>query len=130
MSITTYYYTYGAGTKPNRKIEFIRKDGGITAKIEALRLGEWKLISTLSGSEIHVEMMSTSDKVRGLIAERMGSCKLEWLNKKLSELDKSVQDNILQMLEPDGPYRIEITNGFGSDFTCEKIIHLGIFNPT
>lgn len=133
--IQTYSYFYGAGTKPNREIQFFRGDSGkpesIYAVVKGLRNGVWNDISKLDQSQIDFEMMSTSDKIKGLFEARKQGTSFEFLrNKYFFELPTEEQDRVLHLLDPEGPYRIEITNGYGEDPRFEKVVKLTIFNPS
>ena len=131
--LATYKYTYGAGSQPNRQIDFVEtKDSqnGIQAIVKACTEGVWTDISCLSGQEINVEMMSTSDKVRAFQQERAGGGTWKTPDRTLAQMETQQQQAILSQLEPIGPWRIEITNGFGSDPRIEKVVHLNLFNSS
>ncbi len=132
INVAEYRYFYGAGSEPNRKIEFQQEEGNpqtIQAKIFAFDRGNWKEISSLSGDKINAEMMSTSEKVKGLKEERKGIFSPRTPDKKLSELPITEQERILRNLEPQGSWRIEISNGIGKDPYFEKVIQLNLYNP-
>ncbi|NGX42841.1 MAG: hypothetical protein K940chlam7_01129 [Chlamydiae bacterium] len=129
-------YTYGAGNPNNRQVIFARTEEGTNKIIVAVRArtpGGWKEISRLNGDQINVEMMSRSDKVRVLLEERGeggGGHPSRIPDKKLSKLDSSQQEAILKALEPDGKWRVEITNNYDADSKFEKIVQLTLFNPS
>lgn len=134
MTIATYKYFYGSGTEPNREILFLRKNDSesesIYALVRAYSSGEWKKISEVAGGQINVDMMTTSEKVNALLAERQGASPQRNPAQKLSDLSFDIQKEILGNLEPKGAWRIEVTNHFGEDPRFEKVVQLNLFNPT
>ncbi len=130
--IQTYSYYNSAGTRPNREIQFFRgcdgKPESIYAVVKGLRSGVWYDISRLDKDQIKLEMMSTSDKIKGLLAERREKEGFEIIqDKRFSELSVEKQDQILHSLGPNGSYRLDITNRFGDDLRFEKVVDLTIF---
>lgn len=126
--LATYRYYYGAGTEPNRLIEFIRKASkpqSISAIVKAGTLDNNVIISKINGIEIDVEMLSTSEKMKALMAGQSVNVH----DKPLSQLSIEEQNNILRNLEPRGSWRISITNGIGDNPTYEKVVHLSLFDP-
>ncbi len=126
--LVSYRYYYGAGTEPNRLIEFTRKASkpqSISAIVKAGTLDKNVIISKINGTEINVEMMSTSDKMKALIAGQSVNVP----DKPLSELSLEQQNNILRNLEPRGTWRISITNSIGDNPTYEKVVYLSFFDP-
>jgi hypothetical protein len=124
--LATYRYYYGAGTEPNRLIEFTRKASkpqSISAIVKAGTLDNNVIISKIT--EIDVEMLSTSEKTKALMTGQSVNVP----DKPLSELSLEQQNNILSNLEPRGSWRISITNGIGDNPTYEKVVHLSLFNP-
>ena len=131
--IGTYKYMYGAGTRLNREIRFFRrkkKKETFRAEVYAIVLGKPEKTSDLEGSQISVEMMSTSEKIALLDIRKRGEPVEKKSNKLMSELECTEQDRIIKELQPDGPRRIEITNDFGPDSRLERVVHLSIFNPS
>ena len=132
--LAVYNYTYGAGSRPNRRIDFLREDlkngGTIYARVIARIPGGEKEISKINGSQINVEMMTSTEKVKVLMDQRNGIPTKRTPDKKLSELSIIKQGEILSELEPDGHWIIEITNGFGRDPKFEYVDRLNLFNPS
>ncbi len=133
--VTKYNYTFGAGSEPNRCIIFTRSDendaGSIQAEVFTTAEGNSISISKLSGSAINVEMMTNSDKIMGFQKRRRGEMVTFIPDKKLSELTKDKQQEILKNLQPKGGWRIEVTNNIGQkDPRFEQVVHLALFNPT
>ncbi len=130
--LAVYNYTYGAGSRPNRRIDFLREDlkngGTIYARVIARVPEGEREISKIIGSEINVEMMTNTEKVKVLMDQRSGIPTKRTPDKKLSELSIIKQNEILSGLEPDGYWRIEITNGFGRDPKFEYVERLNLFN--
>ena len=133
VKVGQYRYCYGTANEANREMQFLRyPDGHIQASIYALFTPQGpKEISTLSGDQIKVEMITTSQKIQELKAVRKGekSSFVGPQEKALSSLSGEEQEKILQQLEPRGPWRIEISNTFGPDPHVEKVIGLNFFNP-
>jgi|JI10StandDraft_1071094.scaffolds.fasta_scaffold20163_2 hypothetical protein len=131
--IATYNYYYSSGIAPNRRIEFYRDDTSqsIYAIIKAcMGHNNWKEISILKGKKILVEIMTTSEKIEGLVAQKKGLPFIWKPDQQLSKLELNKQDDVLRNLEPEGPWRIEIANGVGNNLKFEKVLSLTIFNPT
>ena len=131
MAIATYNYRYGGGAEPNRHITFFRSIGTdpktIKASVEALISGNNQPISCLSGDQITVEMMSTSEKVQALKLRRDGIEALQKPDQPLSDLSIDKQNAILEGLTPNGPWRLGISNAIGEN-RLEKVVHLTLFN--
>lgn len=138
--INTYKYFGSAGTEPNRKIDFIRSSENpkeLTAIHSVFDNAVWRPTSTLPAQEIEVEMISKSMRhqiLQDIISKKKAGQPVDIpkLNeyKKMSELSIENQDAILKNLEPIGPWRIEITNGFSEDAKFEKVVFLSFFNPS
>lgn len=129
-----YYYTYGAGSRPNRRILFQRTEGcgpgTIHAVISARFEGRWEEISRLAGALINVELANTSEKARALEEQSVGHPYSLRPDEKLSKLGDDTQEAILSCLEPEGSWRIGITNGFGEDPRFERVTDLNVYNPS
>lgn len=132
MSLGRYEYMYGAGSKPNRRIEFFHdtKNPSIRAVVQACNSGQWQTISELGGEDINVEMNSVSEKIKYLLDKKSGFTSTLKPDQTLEKCPPSLQEKILSSLEPDGPWRIEVMNGFGDDPKFEKVIALTLFNPS
>jgi hypothetical protein len=132
-TIGIYHYMHGAGSQNNRQIVFQRNIGRpetLHAIISAQTPEGWRLISDVLGREINVKMLSTSDKVSQLQAQRMGQkVENDEPDKKLSALSKEEQDDILKKLNPLGSWRIEIATDIGSNPHFENVIRLNLYNP-
>ncbi len=132
----TCNYTYGSGSVPNREIRFSRTVAHdpktIHAKVYAHSNSKEKpvKISELAGHLINVQMANTSEKAKAFQARRIGHPYSLHSDRKLSEMEDDVQKAILKFLEPDGNWRIEITNDIGRDPRFEQIVDLNIFNPS
>ncbi len=132
MSISEYYYFYGSGTEPNRKIEFFSDPKkGIFAKVKAFKGdGNWTDVSDVSGEKIVVEMESTSDKVDAIMVAREKRESPIFNNKSMSELSPRTGRNIIDRLRPKGQWYITISNDVGGAEGYEKVESLHIFNPS
>lgn len=129
-----YQYTYGAGSCPNREIEFkklVETDPAtIYIEVFAISCGERKKIGFLEGKDITVEMQSTREKVRDLQAARLRNTPYQApSDKSLSQLSIDEQNNILKNFEPIGSWRVSIVNDINrDDLSVEKVKRISIFN--
>ncbi len=132
MCISEYYYFYGSGTEPNRKIEFFSDPKkGIFAKVKAFKGdGNWTDVSDVSGEKIVVEMESISDKVDAIMKARERKESPIFNNKSMSELSPETRRRIIDGLQPKGSWRITITNEVGGSEGNGKVESLHIFNPS
>ena len=132
VKIGQYRYCYGTANEANREMQFLRHpDGRIQASIYALFTEQGpKQISTLPGEQIIVEMQTTSEKMEDMMAARRGETPsfVGPPEKTLSSLPPQDQEKIIGTLEPRGPWRIEISNGFGDNPRFEKVVGLNFFN--
>ncbi|NGX30976.1 MAG: hypothetical protein K940chlam8_00335 [Chlamydiae bacterium] len=133
-SIGEYYYMYGSGSSPNRRIQFFKETEHapetVFAVVDAKVTGNWQKICEVAGRLINVEISSTSEKICAIKAERAGHPYTLKPDKKLSEIVDDFQKAILTSLEPEGNWRIGITNDIGNDPRFEKVAQLNIFNPS
>ena len=136
--IGQYRYFYGAGgSLPNRSITFLRDGenpetirGEVTAYSKNTK-DYTDRISTVDGKNISVEMKSTSQKMEELIKSRSDTkFKLEYPEKNLSDLSGKEQNNLIESFEPNGNWRVEITNDIDRNSRYEKVVHLCLFNPS
>ena len=72
--IASYYYTYGSGQEPNRRIDFIREEEGnresLVACFKGKLNGAWQPSTRLTAPFIEVEEDNTTQKMKNLIAAR------------------------------------------------------------
>ncbi|NGX31231.1 MAG: hypothetical protein K940chlam8_00596 [Chlamydiae bacterium] len=132
--VGTYDYTYGISSVSNRQVRFLRKNENnpktIRARVYAHADQEvWKKIATFTGHLINVQMATTDEKAKEFQARRVGHPYTLPSDQKLSELDDHLQRTILQSLNSDRGWGIEITNGIGRDPQFEQITDLCLFNP-
>lgn len=126
----TYFYFYGSGTDPNRKIDFFFDEGNIRAEVSAFREGVWTPpIAVVPGDRIIVEMQSTSEKVQAIMKARNTGTSPKFDNQPITSI-KNPQTQILSRLAPKGPWRIEIENDVGGPDGYEKVLTLQLFNPS
>lgn len=127
--ITTYQYTYGAGAAPNRVLEFYQDAGGhIAAVIKALSQKGWIEISKVDESAMSVEALSTTEKMQRMIeARKRNTAPLYPQDKLLSTLSLDQKRQLLQNLDPTGPWRISIQNSIGENPRFEKITRLDFY---
>jgi hypothetical protein len=129
-SVGEYQYFYGAGCKPNRKIEFVRdgSDKSVHAVVYARSEGKDKLISDVPSDHINVEMMSLSEKIEAIKAQRLGIDVERKPDKTMSELSVEEQDRIIEGLKPEGPWKIAVTNSIGKDPKFENVVYINIYS--
>ncbi len=130
-----YYYTYGAGVQPNRKIEFLNPAGGKNISIQVSAYDDkaraWKIIYRLPNPNITFEELSTTEKVEKMMAARNSNSKFTLPYPiPVDQIPPKKLKNIFNNLEPNGPYRLAIRNDIGSDPTYEIIDKINIFNPS
>lgn len=128
-----YQYTYGAGSEPNRRIDFFPTvdQKGVFAKVSAFAIANWVEISRVYPENISIDMMSTTDKMQALMKARETNSYVDYQSsRKLSSFSLDEQMQYIQALEPKGPWRIEITNDIGANPQYENVIHLKLFNPS
>lgn len=121
----TYQWLEGAGTKPNRKIDFLKPEDGnphhIAASISSRAGGKWKPLIGIKAPDIEVELMSSQDKLDQLNQQIQSGKEIQISDpiKKFSEMTEEEQKSILDNLEPEGPWRIEVHYSY--DRTALKI---------
>ena len=131
MNVQDYYYTYGAGTQSNRKVSFnLDENKDFAASVSALSENKWKEISILRGEQVEIEMMSTSDKVRALIERRKGMSTPMAPNKFFQDLSLKEKKRLINQLEPNGPWRLEMANSTGESAYFETVTKITFFNPS
>lgn len=131
--INSYYYVYGAGAEANRRIDFIRnseKDSTLLGRVSANVLGKWIPTSTVTNSEMSIDLLSTSEKMKRIMMARQEKTSPRFETASMNTLPIEKQEGILKNLEPNGPLRITITNDVGGPKGLEKVVHLSIFNPS
>lgn len=134
-AIGQYYYTYGAGAHPNRKLEFFRETSTRNVKAKAYVYDQatrgWTRNGTVAGADIKYESLSTTAKMQQMMEARQANLPYQLpYPVPISSLHKKQIDQVFQSLEPDGPYRLEITNGFSNNPKYEKVEKINIFNPS
>lgn len=129
MLVKSYLYYYGAGTEPNRRVEFYRPDpSSLEARVDALRNGQWIQTSVLKPGEIEVELATVEMRIEQVKERYIEKSKKEYESPRMSEYTVDKQDEILNNLEPNGPYRLEIENAPGGPEGLEKVVSIQIFN--
>ncbi len=143
-----YYYSRGLSNSPDRKLEFYRPSNDpkdFYAKVYAYENitkpdRKWAEFWSVPGDSITVDMISTSQKIKDLQTRRNDpnyaynaehSDSFGYQNdKKMSELSVDIQNKIIAKLEPEGSWRIEITNESNTDIgaTYEKVDILNFLN--
>ncbi|NGX53045.1 MAG: hypothetical protein KR126chlam5_01352 [Candidatus Anoxychlamydiales bacterium] len=143
-----YYYSRGLSNSPDRKLEFYRSSNDPKTFFVKVYAREniaksdrkWVEFERVSSDKITVEMISTSEKIKDLQTRRIDpehafnaehSDSFGYQNdKKMSELSVDIQNKIIAKLEPEGSWRIEITNESNTDIgaTYEKVDSLNFLN--
>ncbi len=134
-SLATYTYSYGAGIAHDRKIDFYRdtRDNpqSFHAVIYARRNAEWIKSSDVKGEFISVDMKSTSEKVRDFFEEReLETTRDPIVEKTVTALSTEQQDALLKALQPEGSWKVLVTNDIGEDPRFEKVVSLCLYNPS
>jgi hypothetical protein len=128
-----YYTRGGAGTGPNRRIDFKRQDSiptSVFAEVYAITPEGDQLVSKLSGSQINVEMMTISDKLAALKLKQKGETVPTIPDQSLDTLSLEKQDMLFSTLEPKGRWKVEVSNQLYPVSTFEKVSKLSFFNPS
>jgi len=121
-----YYYFYGPGTQPNRRLEFHESE----IICFAFKSNEWRQISKISLNEVHVESMSVSDKIHELqCAQKESRNPVYKSDTLLSDHPLKKRLEILSQLEPNGSMRVEITVDIKPQAEFEFVVSLSIFDP-
>lgn len=131
--IGKYEYVYGAGSTPNRKIEFYENRGIISAKLQGKIQGKWEdmLCANLDEKHIIKEGASTTDKVRIMLESRKNNKSPTYpSDKTFCDLQLDEKKYLISKLEPEGEWKIEISNTIGADSRFEEIKSLRFFNPS
>jgi len=129
--VSTYQYTYGAGNAPNRRIEFHQDGKKVWGIVQGQAYGVWKNIGKIDECNMTLEEASTTQKVQIMMDARK---KFESPNyppdKRFDELDYDRRIQVIKNLEPNGPYRITISNNIGSNPYFESVEELTFFDPS
>ncbi len=126
-----YEYTYGAGSSPNRRVEFYEQDGTFTAVIFGKRMGEWIEITRLAEKSMFQEQMSTSQKIAKMNEARGSGASPNYPpDRSFSNISREDKLLLLNSLSPDGSWSIMITNSLGGNPRFEVATHLHFFDPS
>ncbi len=118
-------YLHGAGCAHNRKIEFYNVDN---QRIEVLyfskKVGKWNQVCVLQETDMCVEQYTTQQKIDIIKKAKLNNEPID-LGSDKDFTDISIKDklDIIRNLEPQGPYKICITNNTDD----EGINHLLFF---
>ncbi len=138
MSIlATYSYSYGVGSEPNRRIEFVREGEdpcSLYARVSVLG-ADSRIISSVKAYRISVEMESTSAKTKSLHVAYSGGTSHTLKVNTMDDMEITAQNEICKRIRPsfhEGEgYRIEITNDVGDPrYGYEKVVQLNLFDPS
>ena len=129
--IRTYQYTYGAGSSPNRELVFCKDRGRVIGLIRGKVNNSWEKIGEILESNMTLETASTTEKMRIMMAAR--DCFATPMYPQDQQFDQIAFDkkvDVITKLQPDGPYRITITNNIGTNPRFEMVERLTFFDPS
>lgn len=130
VSLGSYLYGYGAGSSPNRKIDFFTDEEKISAEVQAQVEGAWTKICDVCEDAMSVEGASTSKKVEIMReARRLGQTTEYPPDQDFSELPHETKAGIIKSLDPKGFWRISITNDIGDNPRFEKVVRIHFYDP-
>jgi hypothetical protein len=127
--ITNYQYIYSPAAAPNRVLEFYQDaEGHITVVAKALSQNSWIEISRIDESQMSIEALSTNKKMERMIEARArNEVPIYPKDQPLSALNIGEKRQLLQNLEPMGPWHISIQKGIGKNPRFETIKRLDFY---
>jgi hypothetical protein len=127
-----YLYAHGFCDSMNRKLEFYEiNDQAIEVRLNVRVEHEWKEhVQIISEDNICAEAESMTQKIeKCLEAGRLGQ-EAEFLPRKgFPALTFEEKKHLIRQLEPEGPYRIEVTNIFSPVAEHEHVEKIRFYNP-
>lgn len=130
-SISSYYYTHGIRDPMNRKLDFCQQDDqsivvGVSARLET----GCESVCVIPEDQIYVEAESTTEKVKRCAEDKRLGKSISFLpDIKFSELNLEKKKGLISQLQPEGPYRIAITNIFPEGSRFEQVERIRFYNP-
>lgn len=131
MLIGKYEYVYGAGNTPNRAIEFFGNGQGVYGTVFAKVKGSWQKIGDVAETNMTKEGASTTEKMRLMMQAREEFKSPEYPpEKSFDKISYQEKVEVIKSLEPEGKYRITITNNIGLNPFFETVENLTFFDPS
>lgn len=129
--IGEYRYTYGAGNSPNRSIKFYEENKQVKARVFAKLGNRMELISELGPNQMVLEGASTTRKMQIMMDARQALKAAEYPpDQAFSAIKYERCWDVIQKLDPDGPYRITIITEIGTNPRFEEVEKLIFFDPS
>ncbi len=134
MKIGRWFYSHGhVEAHPNRKLEFFRQKHTHNVIGNAFVYDQSTRGWTPNGNvvDIQYEPLPTTQKMERMMAARQANQRYQLpFPVPISNLHRKEIDQVFRSLEPDGPYRLAITNGIGNNTKYENVEKITIFNPS
>lgn len=130
-----YLYTDGIRHSMNRKLDFYQiNDQKIEARLNIRFEDGWKQVRVIPEERICVQAESTTQKAKRFAEDRqLGKPIFTLLDTNFSDPKLSIEEKkyFIHQLQPEGPYRIGISNVFPEEggFGDEDIEEIRFYNP-